>query len=90
MLKQMVLAAGFAALLSGSALAQQAAPPTTPDDCLKAAFDLAQAAEDKKLSEDKLDRIEEMLTKMETHCDANQFNEAMAVANDIKSVIDGQ
>ena len=64
--------------------------PASPDDCLKAASDLAQSAEDRKLTEDKLDKIEELLTKMETHCDAKQFVEAMSVAKDIKTMIETQ
>lgn len=62
--------------------------PQNPDECIQAASSLAEAAEAKKMTEDKLDKIEEMLTKMETHCDAKQFVEAMAVAKDIKSFIE--
>jgi hypothetical protein len=65
-----------------------AADPANPDDCIKAAFDLAQTAEDKKLSDDKIEKIDELLTKMETHCDARQFTEAMAVGRDIRTLID--
>ncbi|MGE5511209.1 MAG: hypothetical protein ACM31O_08170 [Bacteroidota bacterium] len=90
MFKGFALSAAAVALMAGSALAQQAQPPTTADECLKAAFDLAQAAEEKHLGDDKLDRVEELLTKMESHCDANQFAEAMQVAGDIKSVLDGE
>ena len=64
------------------------AAPENPDQCLKAASDLAQSAEERKLAEAQLDKIEDLLTKMETHCDAKQFVEAMAVANDIKSLIE--
>lgn len=60
----------------------------SPDDCLKSASDLALDAEDKKLAEDKLDKIEDLLIKMETHCDAKQYNEALAVAKDIKAIIE--
>ena len=66
------------------------AAPENPDQCLKTASDLAQSAEDRKLAEEKLDRIEELLTKMETHCDAKQFVEAINVAKDIKSLIETQ
>ena len=62
--------------------------PESPDQCLKAASDLAQSAEERKLGESQLDKIEDLLTKMETHCDAKQFVEAMAVASDIKSLIE--
>lgn len=90
MFKRFAISAAAVVLMGSSALAQQAQPPANADDCLKAAFELAQAAEEKQLGEDKLDKVEELLTKMETHCDANQFAEAMAVAKDIRSMIDGQ
>ena len=66
------------------------ADPANPDDCIKAAFALAQAAEDKKLSDDKIEKVDELLTKMETHCDARQFTEAMAVGRDIRTLIEQQ
>ncbi len=62
--------------------------PDNPDQCLKAASDLAQSAEERKLGEAQLDKIEDLLTKMESHCDAKQFTEAMAVGNDIKTLIE--
>jgi hypothetical protein len=88
MIKRFAIAAAATALVSSAALAQ--APATNAEDCLKAAFDIAQAAEDKKLPNEKLDQVEELLTKMESHCDAKQFNEAAAVANDIKAMIEKQ
>lgn len=63
------------------------ATPATPDDCIKVTFDLAQKAEDKKMSNDDLDKVEQLLAKMEGHCDAKQFQDAMAVSNDIKQFI---
>ncbi len=72
-----------------SAPAQSAGgAPESPDQCLKAASDLAQSAEEHKLGEAQLDKIEDLLTKMESHCDAKQFLEAMAVGNDIKTLIE--
>ena len=87
MIKQLAIAGIVGALVGTVALADT---PSTPDQCMKAAFDLAQTAEDKKLPNDKLDKIEELLTKMEDHCDAKQFTEAMAVAKDIESAINQQ
>lgn len=87
---RLAVAGALLILLSAPVLAQQAQAPKSPDDCLKAAFDLSQAAEEKQLTDEKLDRIEELLTQMETFCDASQFNEAMAVAKDIQTMIDGQ
>ncbi|HEX6610470.1 MAG TPA: hypothetical protein VF051_06800 [Hyphomicrobiaceae bacterium] len=90
MIRYFACTAAVMLLLAGPAGAQQAQVPSTPDDCLKAAFDLAQAAEEKSLAEDVLDKVEEALQRMEGHCDANQFSEAMAVATDIQTLIDGR
>jgi hypothetical protein len=62
----------------------------SPEDCLKAAFDIAQTAEDKKLADDQLSKIEDLLTKMESHCDAKQFTEAANVGSDLKALIQKQ
>lgn len=67
-----------------------AALPQSAEECIKAATELALSAEDKKLGEDKIDKLDDLLTKMETHCDAKQFVEAMAVAKDIKTMIETQ
>ncbi len=90
MIKLVAIAATTALLLTGPVTAQQVQVPSTPDDCLKAAFDLAQAAEEKSLADDVLDKVEESLSRMEGHCDANQFAEAMAVGADIKTLIEGR
>jgi hypothetical protein len=63
---------------------------SSPEDCLKAAFDIAQTAEDKKLADDQLSKIEDLLTKMESHCDAKQFTEAASVGSDLKALIQKQ
>lgn len=86
MIKSVAAAVAFACLASGAALAQEA-PAANAEDCLKVAFDIAQAAENKNLPNEQLDKVEELLTKMETHCDAKQFVEAAAVASDLKSLI---
>lgn len=90
MTRHFACVAAVAFLLAVPAAAQQVQVPSTPDDCLKAAFDLAQSAEEKSLADDVLDKVEDLLTRMEGHCDANQFAEAMAVAADIKTMIDGR
>lgn len=76
--------------LAGSAALAQDAPATTPEECLKRAFDIAQSAESKKLPTDQIDQVEQMLTKMEGHCDAKQYAEAAAVASELKSLISKQ
>ena len=70
-----------------------AAVPATPgslDDCIAAASSLGQIAENKTLAEDKLDKLDELFTKMETLCDAKNFTEAASVARDIQTMLDGQ
>ena len=84
MIKSLVTATAFAVLATSAVLAET---PASAEDCLKAAFDIAQAAENKSLPNDQLDKVEEMLTKMESHCDARQFTEAAAVATDLKTLI---
>lgn len=87
MLKTLTLAVAMAGIAS-VAFAQ--AVPVNSDECLKQAFQLAQSAESKKLSDDKLDKIEELLTKMESHCDAKKFAEATVIAADIRAAIDAK
>jgi deoxyhypusine synthase len=77
-----------ALVASTTAFAEQAAPPQSAEDCLKAAYAIAEKAEQKKLSNEQIDRIDEMLTRMETHCDAKQFSEAMVVHKDIATFIE--
>lgn len=86
-----LLAAGLWAPVTHAQSATTApAVASTPDECLKAAFDMAQLAEDTKLSTEALDKVEGMLGKMEDHCDANRFAEAAALAVDIKQFITKQ
>jgi hypothetical protein len=85
MLKRLMVAAALTAGLSVWAQAQDA--PKTADDCFKNAIDLAKSAEDKKLGDDKLAKVEELLTKMEGQCEAQKFAEAATTAGDIKAAI---
>ncbi len=85
MLKRLMVAAALAAGLSVGAQAQDA--PKSSDDCFKNAIDLAKSAEDKKLGDDKLAKVEDLLTKMEGQCEAQKFAEAATTANDIKAAI---
>jgi hypothetical protein len=89
MIRRLFAAATFALLATASVMAQ-VTPASNPEDCLKAAFDLAQAAEGKNLPNDDLDKVEQLLNKMEGHCDARQFTEAAAVATDLKTMISKQ
>ena len=85
MFKRLVLAAAVGLGTAAAALADDA--PKSADECLKMSFDLAKSAEGKKLSEDQLGKLEEMLQKMEGHCEAKQLAEAAAVSKDIKAAI---
>jgi predicted mannosyl-3-phosphoglycerate phosphatase (HAD superfamily) len=84
MKKHLALAAAMAVGLATPALAQDA------DACLKQAFDLAASAEGKNLSEAQLAKVEELLAKMEGHCDAKQFADADKTAADVKAAIEGK
>jgi len=75
---------------AATATSEAAALPQNPDECMKSAVELAEATEGRALAEDKLDKVDDLLLKMEQHCDAKQFGEAMAIARDIKALIDTQ
>ena len=86
MLNRLVASAALAALIvagaAGGALAQ------TTESCLQAAFDLAKAAEAKQPSEDQAKAMEALLTKIESHCDNQQYKEAEATSAELKAMID--
>lgn len=88
MLKPLAAALAIAAALATGAMAADA--PKDADECLKKAIDLAESAEEKKLGDDKLAKIEDLLTKLEGHCEASQFTEAATVSTDIEAVIAGK
>jgi hypothetical protein len=75
-------------LLSTATLAAE--PAKDKDACLKTAVDLAEKAEKSGLADDKLVKIEEMLTKLEDHCEASRFAEAATVSTDIETTIGGK
>lgn len=94
MIKRLILAAAASAALTGAALAQDK-PADAPADpaveaCLQQAFDLAQSAEQKKLTDADLDQLEQMLSKMEGHCDAKETAEADKVGSEIKAMLDSK
>jgi hypothetical protein len=87
MLKRLALASALSALFASGTLAQT---PNNPDECLDSAFELAQAAEEKNLPDEQFDKVEDLLIEMERHCDANRYSEAMAVAQNLKVMIEKQ
>ena len=99
---KLVIASVLVAGLGGGDVSARAPVPSKPlwepiarpvqssEECIRHAFDLAQSAEAKIIAEDKLDQIEDLLARMEALCDAKQWDEAMAVAEDIQKVIEGE
>lgn len=85
MLKRLLLAAALGLGTSAAALADDA--PKSADDCFKMSMDLFKSADAKKLGDDQRAKVETLLEKLEGHCDAKQFDDAMAVAKDVKSTI---
>lgn len=88
MLKSLFTALALTGALATASLAADA--PKDSDECLKKAIDLAESAEEKKLADDKLAKIEDLLTKLEGHCENNQFAEAASVSTEIEGVIAGK
>jgi hypothetical protein len=83
MLKRFV----FAAVIGFSASGVAFADPTSADDCFQMSMDLFKTADAKQLAPADRGKIEELLEKMETHCDAKQFSDAQSVANSVKAII---
>jgi dihydroxyacid dehydratase/phosphogluconate dehydratase len=94
MIKRLILAAAASVALAGASFAQDkpAEPAMDPaaEACLQQAFDLAQTAEQKKLSDTELDQLEQLLSKMEGHCDAKETAEAEKVGTEIKTMLDSK
>jgi hypothetical protein len=85
MIKTLVTAVALVGFAASAAFAET--PASNPEDCLKVAFDLAQTAEAKTLSNEQLDKVEDMLTRMESYCDAKQYTEAAGVATELNTLI---
>lgn len=80
----LALAAALALGFATPAAAQDA------DSCLKQAFDLASAAEAKKLGDAQLAKVEELLAKLEGQCDAKDFAAADKTVAEVKGAIEGK
>ena len=85
MMKRLVIALALSTFAVTSAFAGD--PPANKEQCLDQAFKLAESAEGKKLSDDKLETLEKQLTEMETACDAEKFADAAKVAGEISDQI---
>jgi len=97
MIKQFIVGALTMALVVSAVRAQGSSgsgPRTEPiqssEDCIRQVSELGDRAEAKDLPEDTFDRIEDLLTTMEAHCEAGRFDEAFAVARDIQRAIEAE
>jgi hypothetical protein len=88
MLKSLIAALAITGALATSSFAADA--PKDSDECLKKAIDLAESAEQQKLADDKLAKIEDLLTKLEGNCENSQFAEAATVSTEIEGIIAGK
>ena len=75
------------------ALAQVQLPPNDPnngptDPCMMKAYELADAAGKKDLSDASLQKLDGMFDLMEKHCKALELPQAQAAAAEIKTFID--
>lgn len=82
------LAQSTPAAATTEAVAEQNAIPSAADECMKPAFELADAAEIKQLPDASLDKLDTMFLAMERYCLAQQVAEAKTVAGEIKSFIE--
>lgn len=87
--RRLSLSAALSLGLAGSAIGADATvPPATSDACMQHAYGLAEVAETNPHAGVDLEKLEELLTKMESQCAAQEFAEAMISAAEIKAMID--
>lgn len=85
MLKRLVFSAVLAMGSASVALAANA--PANADECNNQGAELAQKAEDKKLDNTKIAKVEELLTKLDEQCQGSKFTEAAATMKELNSAI---
>lgn len=85
MFARIALASAVSLGLATAALAIDV--PKDVNGCLDTSLELFKSASDANLSSDAQGKVEELLGKMEGHCDAKQFPEAQAVANEVSGTI---
>lgn len=83
MLKRFALAGVCVAGLATSAFAVSV--PKDVNGCLDTSLELFKSAEN--LSDDKKAKVEQLLGKLEGHCDAKQFEEAQSVADEVAGLV---
>ncbi|MCH9765268.1 MAG: hypothetical protein K0U34_04660 [Alphaproteobacteria bacterium] len=85
MFKRFALTGALVAGLATGALAVDV--PKDVNGCLDTSLELFKSASGANLSSGDQSKVEQLLGKMEGHCDAKQFADAQTVANDVSSVI---
>jgi hypothetical protein len=80
-----LIASLVAALSAGSAYA--ADQPANSEACFKALDAIAQGAEAKDLDDAMIEKVGEMLTKLDSQCDAGQLAEAKATMDELEGVL---
>lgn len=83
------------ALLLGGGVAmaetkEQVATATSAEQCLKQSFELADKIEGRNLTDVELDRLDDLLSEMESHCESNRFVDAAAIATAISDELSTQ
>ena len=84
------IAGAMAAALMMSAFVAIPVLAQDANQCVQAAYDLAQTVDGKELGAERLDKIEDLLNKMEDLCDSNKVAEAMDVAKDIEAEMNAE
>ena len=87
MRKPAILAFALTILFAAGALA--ADPPSSVEDCLKTAIELAEASETLPPEDETRSRIERHLITLESHCEAKRFSEDANLITDIQTALEG-
>lgn len=80
-----IVAVAAAAAISLASLPAQA---ETSQECLKATFEIAQAAQEKSPSQDQLNALEAQISQIEDLCDENKFTEAADARAELKTMVE--
>lgn len=84
MLKTLIAMAGATLLLAGAALADV---PADSDTCFRTADEVADAVEEANLTEEQMETADDLLFRIEEHCAAEQFSQAIEVAESVRALI---
>ncbi len=85
--RRRILIVAFIAGLASSPAGAQEETVHSPEACMKAATDLAHAAQEKKLPKARLEQIDSIVMKIASLCEAEQYTEAASVARDAQTLL---